>query len=546
MVGSLHWIDLAIVLAYLIILASIGVLFSRRQTSLEQFFLAGRRMGWIPVGMSLMACLNSGIDYLMQPSAVMKYGVVVLLSALSWPILWPWVSRVTLPFYRRLNIFTTYEYLERRFDLSVRLLASGIFLLWRVGWIATAMYVPCLAVSGATGGAMPLQPTILVLGSVVLIYTVLGGMKAVIWTDIVQFCVMFGGLAATVWVVLGQIPEGAAEVFRTASEAGKTSLVVGLPAGGAAGIAERARLFFTTDMTIIGFLVAVVVGRMAVYTADQVMVQRFQTSRSLRDSRQAFAINAIGDSVWTLGLGFIGLTLFAYIARHPEYGRMASDQIFPHCLATNFPVGAVGLVIAAIFAASLSSIASAINSCSSVVIVDFYRRLRSGPSRGDDESETEQRRQVLVSRLTTLAVGAAAIALSANVGRLGDLIVIANKVIQLFTGPLFAVFVLGLFVPRAGSRGALIGGLTGAAVSAYVAFGSSLAFVWPATLGCAATLLSGYGVSLAGRRPSAEQVGLTFRQVMKQGVPDAEARRTFGPSPRELARSAKGESPRAL
>lgn len=515
MLGSLHAVDLVILVTYLAVISSVGILFSRHQTNLEQFFLAGRRMTWVPVGLSLMACLNSGIDYLMQPSAVMKYGLVLVLGSLSWLLLWPWVSRVTLPFYRNLNVFTAYEYLERRFDLSVRWLASIIFILWRVGWIATAMYVPCLAISGATRGAFPLVPTIIVLGSVVILYTALGGMRAVIWTDIIQFCIMFGGLAATVSVVLGQIPGGLSEVWQTASQAGKTSVLTGIQAPEAAGLVERAKLFFTTEMTTLGFLVAVMVGRMAVYTADQVMVQRFQTARSLKDSRQAFIVNAAGDALWTVGLAFVGLTLFAYVARDPGFAGLPSDRVFPAFLASKFPTGAVGLVIAAIFAASLSSIASAVNSCSSVVMMDFYRRIRrpGGPA-GSTDSPEEQRRQVCISRWTTLVVGVCAIALSANVGRLGDLIVIANKVIQLFTGPLFAVYVLGLFVPFAGSRGALVGGGFGGAVSLYVAFWSGLAFVWPATLGFIAALAAGVAVSLCGGRPSQAQARLTFRGVM--------------------------------
>ncbi len=513
MLGALHPIDLVILVLYLAVLSGVGVLFSRRQTSLEQFFLAGRRMTWVPVGLSLMACLNSGIDYLMQPSAVMKYGLVMVLSALSWPVIWPWVSRVTLPFYRALNVFTAYEYLERRFDLSVRWLAAGIFLLWRVGWIATAMYVPCLAINGATGGALQVTPTIVVLGSVVILYTSLGGIRAVVWTDIIQFFIMFGGLAATAWVVLGHIPGGVGEVWQTAAAEGRTRVLTGLPDAAASGLLERIRLFFTTDMTAAGFFVAVVVGRIAVYTADQVMVQRFQTSRSLKDSRQAFIVNAAGDAVWTLGLAFVGLTLFAYVNRDPQFSGMQPDRIFPAFLATKFPAGVVGLVIAAIFAASLSSIASAVNSCSSIVMMDFFRRLRPAGDGGGDPAG-RQRHEVRISRLTTLVVGVCAIALSANVGRLGDLIVIANKVIQLFTGPLLAVYILGLFVPFAGSRGALVGGAVGAAVSIYVAFWSGLAFVWPATLGLAAALGAGLLVSLVSTRPDEEQVRLTFRGVM--------------------------------
>src|SRR6266508_76133 len=126
--------DAAIVIAYLVALASVGFYFSRRQTTLDEYFVARRSMAWLPVGLSLMAALNSGIDYLMQPSATIRYGVILLTGTVSWLFLYPWVSRIVLPFYRRLNVYTAYEFLEARFDVRVRTLAATIFIVWRLGW----------------------------------------------------------------------------------------------------------------------------------------------------------------------------------------------------------------------------------------------------------------------------------------------------------------------------------------------------------------------------------------------------------------------------
>src|SRR5258706_13789622 len=122
-------LDAAIVIAYLVALASVGFYFSRRQTTLDEYFVARRSMAWLPVGLSLMAALNSGIDYLMQPASTIKYGLILLVGTSSWLFLYPWVSRVTLPFYRRLGSFTAYEFLEARFDARVRLLAAGLLII---------------------------------------------------------------------------------------------------------------------------------------------------------------------------------------------------------------------------------------------------------------------------------------------------------------------------------------------------------------------------------------------------------------------------------
>src|SRR5205823_11033799 len=161
-----------------------------------------------PVGLSLLAALNSGIDYLMQPASTIRYGVILLVGTSSWLFLYPWVTKVTLPFYRRLGVFTAYEFLEARFDVRVRSLAATIFVVWRLGWMATAIYVPCLAIDAATGGRIDFRVMILVLGVLVTLYTMLGGIEAVIWNDVIQFCIMFGGLGATVWIALHHVPGG--------------------------------------------------------------------------------------------------------------------------------------------------------------------------------------------------------------------------------------------------------------------------------------------------------------------------------------------------
>jgi SSS family transporter len=515
----MHLIDGIIILGYLAILLGIGAYFSRRQTNLDEYFRAGRGMAWLPVGLSLMAALNSGIDYLMQPSATIKYGLILLIGTTSWLLLYPWVARVTLPFYRRLDLYTAYEYLERRFDVRVRSLAAGIFLLWRMGWMATAMYVPCLAVSEATGGAVPLIPTVIVLGIIVTLYTALGGVEAVIWTDVVQFCVMFGGLIATVVIVTLSVPGGLTEILGAAGQVGTTSSAA--PAVGDPGLAGSVVRFFTQPVTAVGLLVATMVSRMTSYTADQVMVQRLQTTRSVRDGRQAFITNGAGDALWMIGLSFVGLALFAYFRHHPLPEGVGGDKVVPRFIAEAFPPGAVGLVIAAIFAASLSSIDSAINSCTSVVTVDFYNRLCLGRQAGDAELTPEERRaQVRVSRVATFLCGAIGIVLAVNVGRVGDLIEICNKVINAFTGPLFGIYLLGMFSHRARSGGVLAGGLLGTLVTVYVAFASPISFLWPSFFGLLTTLAVGWAFALAFPAKSGEATSLTWWSVMKQSEPD--------------------------
>src|SRR5262245_54054217 len=275
MTDAIRPLDALIVIAYLAALAFVGVWFSRRQRTLDEFFRARQSMTWQAVGLSLIAALNSGIDYLMQPSSTIKYGLVLLVGTSSWLFLYPWVWYVTLPFYRRLGVFTAYEFLEARFDVRVRTLAAVIFIVWRLGWMATAIYVPCLAIDAATGGSLDITTMIVVLGALVTIYTMLGGIEAVIWNDVIQFCIMFSGLAATVWISLGHVPGGLREIWTATGQAGQAAAA---PAAQSPGLLGGVHDFFAQPVNAIAVFCAILFGRMAAYTGDQVMVQRFQTT----------------------------------------------------------------------------------------------------------------------------------------------------------------------------------------------------------------------------------------------------------------------------
>jgi SSS family transporter len=502
-------LDAAIIVVYLAVLTGVGVYFSRRQQNLDEYFLARQSMTWLPVGLSLMAALDSAIDYLMQPSSTIKYGLILLIGTSSWLFLYPWVAHVTLPFYRRLNYYTAYEYLEARFDVRVRSLAAGIFIVWRLGWMATAIYVPCLAISAATGGRIPLAPTVFALGCVVTLYTALGGVQAVIWNDVIQFCVRFGGLTAVVAIAAASVPGGLSEIWRVAGAAGKTTIVAAT-----GGVLAHVRAFFEQPLNIVAIMCALLVGRMAAYVGDQIMVQRLQTTKSLADARKAFIVNAAGDIIWMFALSFVGLALFAYFQLHTLPPDFATDKILPYFMSLTFPRGIVGLVIASIMASSLSSVDSAINSCTSVVVIDFYNRLWLRRQTGHALSSVEQRHEVVVSRAATLAFGAAGTLLAINVSSIGSLLEIANKLINAFTGPLFGIYLLAMFSRRATATPTLVAGVAGSLASYYVAYHTSIGFMWPSTFGLAATMIVGAAMTAAsGARPTADALRLTWREV---------------------------------
>lgn len=508
----LHWLDLLIVVSVLGALTG-GAFYQWRRhkpRDLNDFFLAGREIRWLAVGVSLMAALNSGADYLMLPSSVVKFGMYILVANLTWLFLYPYVSYVTLPFYRSLGVISAYEYLEHRFSVGVRALVAGLFLMWRLGWMAMALYVPPLALSAASGGQIPLTTTIVVLGVLVTSYTMMGGIRAVIWANVTQFCVMFVGVACTIIVILLEMEGGFTQIlhnFRSVGDPALTSMDSELAAG---GVFSRIVGYFAIPMTLGGMSIAVLVGRVANYTSDQVMVQRFQTSKSVRHARRGFVITAVSDAIWTTSLLFIGLALFTFFQDRfgaiPSWLMDSPDQIFPYFMAQVFPIGLTGLVVSAILAASLSSIDSSISSMTAVAMVDFYDRLYVGRKAATTELTAEQKRdQVRVSRRITLVIGVAATALSCNVSKLGTLLEISARMVNIFSGPILGVYLLGMFVKRSEARSAWAGGITGALVGLYVAFWSSLGFLWPAPFGWGATLLIGWVVSLFTGRPGSEK-----------------------------------------
>lgn len=507
----LHALDGAIVVAYLLALLGVGFYHARRQSDLKDFFLAGGEIRWLAMGLSLMAALNSGMDYLMQPAAMIKFGLFTIVGSASWLLLYPYVFHVVLPLYRRLDAISAYEYLERRFDARVRLLAAGIFILWRVGWMAAALYVPALALGVASGGHIPVAGLVIVIGVVVTLYTMLGGIRAVIWNDVFQFCLMFAGLAATVAVCVAHTEGGFAGILAQIPRVGDPAQSQP-PAG-----VEGPFAFLYVPASLLGILVSVVVARLGTYTSDQVMVQRFQTARTIADARRGFLINAIADTIWMLALSFVGLALFAYF--HAQFGRLPTwadaqpDQLFPYFIAHVFPVGLVGLVIAAILAASISSIDSALNSLTSVVMVDFVGRFRRGQPATDAG-------RVRLSRLLTLGLGAVGIVLALNVASLGSLLEISNKIVNSFAGPILGIYLLGMFARRAHAAGVLLGGVAGTLTAIYVAFqpqvhgllnrtaGLALetqhgvSFLWPSTFGLGVTLVLGWLASVTLHNPA--------------------------------------------
>jgi len=513
---NLHPVDIGIVILYLVILLLIGIYHSGKQDSLMEFFMAHKGMSWVPVGITMMAALNSGLDYINTPSIVIGLGWASIVASGSWLIIYPYMFFVVMPMFRRLDVMSAYEYLGRRFGEGMRTFASCLFIAWRLSWMASALYVPCFTLVTAVGHPEWLIPMIVILGSLVTFYTMMGGIKAVIWNDVAQFALMMTGLIVTLVIVVGKVEGGIGTVASEFFQPG----IDNAPKADADTSTWLGQLwsYMSIDMILPGMILAWFV-RLGGFTSDQVMIQRFSTAKSLSHARRSFLITAFSDIAWMVLLFIVGVALVAYLKAGeelPEWVLGNRDQIFPYVMAEIFPVGVTGLVLAAILAASLSSVDSAINSLTTVGMVDFYERLYlKRKADGAPLTRKEQRRQVWISRILTIAVGVVGIFLSCYVKNLGTLFEVMSKVLSTFMAIMLAIFWLGMFTRRATSSSTMLGAIVGGSMALFLGFYEPLALgvLWVAPAGLVVTLT--IGVLFGTNQPSESARRWNWFAIMK-------------------------------
>lgn len=418
--------NLIILLVYLAAMAIIGWRLAGKQHTTEDYFLAGRSMPWLAVGMSMFASVTSAVTFMGVPGRAYGENISLVMVCIVSPLLVPVLTKVFYPFYQRLHVTTSYEYIDKRFGRAARFSVSGLFLAARLGWMATVVYAPALALSIATG--MPMWATILLMGVLATTYTVLGGLSAVIWTDVAQFVIMTGG---AVWVAIslaGSVPGGIGGIFSTAGEHGHLAI---------AGLKPS-----LTEMSALIVAFTFFFQMMQDYGTDQVTVQRLMSIKGRRGVFRAIVFNA-GTDFFVIGLLlFIGIGLFAFYYHNPgqlEPG-IAGDKVLPFYIVSRLPVGVSGLLLAAIFAAAMSSMDSGINSLSTVVVTDFVRQIRRTP--------LGEKQGVALARLLTLAFGILATLAAFAVSTAENIIDWYTSMISLFSAPVLALFLLGMFSKR--------------------------------------------------------------------------------------------------
>jgi SSS family transporter len=485
--------------AYLGLMVLMGVYFSRRENSTEDFFLAGRRIPWWAAGISIFATQLSAITFMAIPAKSYSTDWTYFIQSLGIFAMAPVVAYLFLPFFRRLNVTTAYEYLEHRFSLGIRLFGSAQYVLFQFGRMAVVVYLPALALSAVTG--IDIHLCIILMGVLCIIYTVLGGVEAVIWSDVIQAFVLLGGAVLIVFACASGVDGGFSELYQRASDAGRLRLA-DLDAGWSFAKASL-------PVVILGGIFI----NLVPYASDQSVVQRYLTTRDETSARRAIwlgGILAIPASILFFG---IGSALFGFYDANPErlVPLSKTDQILPWFLVNEIPAGVAGLVIAGIFAAAMSSLDSSMNSSATALVTDFYRRFN--PERSD--ARCLRLARVLTVLLGIIGTGAAL--LMATFGA-QDIFDQWLQIVGLFAGGLCGLFVLGIFSRRASSRSAVVGIVVSVLVLVVVKYLTPINLLTYAAFGVLSCVVFGW---LAGfiLPNHADLRGLTLATIKQDKAP---------------------------
>lgn len=553
----MHWLDWAIVAAYLVYIVYDGLRLTKKSDEIEGYFLANRSLPWWAVGLSVMATQLSAITLVGTTGQAYADGMRFIQFYFGLPLAMVILCVTAVPFFYRAKVYTAYEYLERRFDSKTRSLTSFFFLISRGLSCGVIVAAPSVVLSLVLGWNE--VTTILVMGLTTTIYTMFGGVQAVTWTDVKQMVVIFVGMSVILFVIIGRFPAG-------------VSIGEAMDLAGAVGRMKAVDTKFDLNetYTLWSGLIGGLFLMLSYFGCDQSQVQRYLTAKSISEGRTSLLMSAFIKIPMQFLILFIGVMVFVFyqfvqppmifkaddrakVENTPDYVKLntqfdlaflarqqaatsfansegstkesakqeyiAANQamtgirnkaidvfkkeaktdkfndtnyVFPTFVTTYAPAGVIGLIIAAIFAAAMSSISAELTSLSTATVIDFYRR--------HFKKEAPDAHYLRVSKIATGCWGIFACIVALYATRLGSLIEVVNKFGSYFYGSLLGVFVLAMGTKRATGNGAFVGLLAGIATVAVVGNLTKISFLWYNVVGCVAVVAVGMVISLIERK----------------------------------------------
>jgi SSS family solute:Na+ symporter len=462
---TLPVLDLCVLVGYIAGVVGLGCWFVRRSGTTAEFTAAGGALpGWA-VGLSVFGTFVSSISFLANPGKSYESDWNPFVFSLSLPLAALIATRFFVPFYRRMGEVSAYRHLEQRFGIWAREYAVICYLLTQVARVGTILYLVALAVAPlVTPEGVDRDQMIIILilatGALVILYTLLGGIEAVIWTDVVQSLVLVAGLAASVAVLFARMPGGPGELFAIAAERGKFQL-------GSFGPSLVESTFWV--VLIYGLFI-----NLQNFGIDQNYVQRYATARSDGAAARSVWLGALLYVPISAVLFFVGTALFAFYSAQP--GQLPEgikpDAVFPHFIVTELPAGVTGLLIAAILAAAMSTVDSSLNSSATVTLEDFYRRfVRPGATE-------QQAMRVLYA--ATIGWGILGTGAALAMTRAKTVLDVWWQLAGLLGGGMLGLFLLGRVTPRAGRGAAIAGVVAGLVAILWMTFSPTAH--WPTAL----------------------------------------------------------------
>lgn len=475
--------DIVVIILYFAALLGIGIFFSKRQKNANDYFKGGERIPWWAAGLSLFGTALSAITFMAIPAKAFSTDWSYMLFNVGIVLVAPIIMFIFIPFFRKLDITTAYQYLEIRFNSLIRVICSLAFIIFQVGRMGVVLFLPAIAINIVTGFNIFL--CIALMGVFSILYTRMGGIEAVVWTDALQVVILLGGAIFAIFHIVAQIPGGWSETMTIAIDCSKLDL----------GDCS----FDFTNPTVWTVLIATCFTNLTMYGTDQSMVQRYLTTSSKKAAQKSVLTNALLTIPATIIFFFIGTVLFVFYKTYPTELSPAMenvDAVFPYYIYTKLPKGLIGLLISGIFAAAMSTLSGSMNSAATAFEVDIRPKLfpKSTMATGADDKKRELKR----AKRTTMIIGVLSLLFAFlmatwDINSLWDEF---NTILGLILGSMGGLFFLGMVTKRANAKGALIGMIVSIIVQALVARYTPVYLLLYTTVGFVTCFVVGYVASL--------------------------------------------------
>ena len=434
----MHIIDIIVFLLFTGGVVAFGCSFFKKKGTSEEFTSAGRSLpGWV-VGMSIFATYVSSISYLGYPGKAFSGDWYAFVFSLSIPIASYFAARYFVPFYRSQDSISAYSFLENRFGPWARIYASSCYLLTQIARTGSILYLLALPMNVLLG--WHIQTIIVVTSVAIVLYSMLGGMKAVIWTEAIQGIILIGGALVCMFILLFDMPGGPVQTFSIAMEDGKFSL-------GSFGSSLSESTFWVC-------LIYGIFTNLQNYGIDQSYVQRYHTAKNEKEAKFSALFGGYLFIPVSAVFFMIGTGLYAFYKVHPGIlpDGVGADYVFPFFIVNELPVGLTGLLIASIFAAGMSTIATSVTSSSTIILTDYYQRFRK---------HAGNRERMLVLKLSSVGVGVAGILVAFAFMSVQSALDAWWALASIFSGGMLGLFLLGYISRKARNFDAVLGVVCG-------------------------------------------------------------------------------------